>query len=458
MTDRNLPFSEEGENGVLACILHDPQNSLDTCIAMGVNIDHFFIPAHRMIVASVSEMLAEGKRIDVLTIIEHMKKAGTLDESGGSEYVYKLMDHHITMAYLDEYIGMLKNADTRREIIRACNHGIKSAYDSDDPELLRAECESMFLDMKRNIEVKDTKSIFREIVNEMHKGMSGEPVEIGLPTGFPTLDEYNEGGMRRKGVYWLSGHENTGKTSMKCNIIRNMLLSGRSVGDLTLEMSVRDELERMAGIHCGINCGRVIRGKQSVDLDRLTEAKDLFVNSGRLHIADQENVCTGTELFSWARRMVCKHRVDLITVDYFQLIEVEGNAHMKIEEETTKKSQIVKKIAGVLNVPVLCVAAINSEGKVRGSRMADYDGAGHWRLEDDDGKDFQSSPPDYKRNISLVTQKARYGVPFKRLPLTFTGSTGRFSERGASKQEIDEIDRRLCGMPGSGDFEQPEIF
>ena len=240
--------------------------------------------------------------------------------------------------------------------------------------------------------------------------------------------------MRDGQVYWLSGNEKTGKTSLKANIIVRQLIAGRKVGDITLEMPFRDELEKLMGIHLAQNIATAMQGgKTWIGPERMAETRKLLVESKRLHILDRQMVRTTTDFWSACRRLVYRHGVQLITLDYFQKLQVDGENKKSLEQKTTEKSQAVVDVASMLNIPILCVAAIEStHGKIRGSRMADYDGAAHWQLSRDEEKEPHA--PDFSQEITVFTKASRYGVSFGSKKLQFSGLTGRFEEPNDKKE------------------------
>jgi replicative DNA helicase len=433
MTDRVPPYSEEGEVGILGSALLKGADVLDICLQERLSLDSFYIPAHRTIFGAMGTLYTEHKAVDVLTVTEHLKKKGNLDRIGGAVFLDRLIDRTPTVEHAEFYIDEVKKAHLRRKMATSAREIESECYTTEEPEDLRSRAESAFTNMERQVEKKSVKRIFGEMKDDIKRGQAGEEVEIGIPTGFEILDSLNEGGMRKAGVYWLSGEEGTGKTSMKCNIILNLLEEGRRIGDLTLEMSVREELEKMTNIHLGTNVSKLIRRKTYVGAEELPDAEDLLINSKRLFINDQSDVSTSVEFWSWARRMVIKNKVDLLCLDYFQLLNLPGSEKMSLEEQTTKKSKVVKDVAGILGVPVLCVAAINKDGKVRGSRLADYDGAGHWQLSRLGDEEPES--PHYEQEVNLLTKKARFGVPFVNIKMKFTGLTGKFEELGRRKHD-----------------------
>ena len=434
MTQQSPPYSDEGEKGLLGSILLEPERVIDLCLQAKMNVDAFYIPAHKIVFTAIGTIIGKGGAVDIRTVADYLKQKGQIEQAGGVLALDKLIDDTPTSAHAGHYIEMVKRRWLGRKIYQACIEGRSEVLEGDDPEKLRSKLEQIFTDMSEMKTSMTIKEMFVEMTENIRLGMSGAPPERCLSTGYFGLDELNEGGMRKGGVYWLSGEEATGKTSLKCNIINRILAAGKSVASLTLEMTKEDEIERMVGAMIGQSIPRAIRGKGRIDPVKFLEAQKLISESGRFFIEDQSSVDSSTGLWSYARRMVSKHNIDLLVVDYFQLLNLPDSGKMSAEQQIAEKSKCVKDIAGILKIPVLCVAAINKDGKIRYSKSADYDGAGHWRLKRE--SDARPAAPLFLQEIQLYTQKARFGIPFAELDFRFYGGTGCFEEKG----EFEDVD------------------
>jgi len=437
--ERVPPYSQDAERGVLGAILLDSKRVVDLCLAKKMTTDDFHIPQHSRIFAAFGTMYAKDVDIDVLTTSQFLRQKKQLEGIGGAVFLDRLIDSTPTAAHAEHYIEEVKKHSMRRKLISAAREVEREAYDIENPEDLRSRAEVSFTSLERNDKSVPICDIFDDIDRDIELGMAGTPPEIGIPTGFRGVDEAFEGGLRNGGVYWLSGEEGTGKTSLKCNIIDRILKNTEhKVADLSLEMTRRAEIEKLIGISTGQNISRIIRGKTKFPrIDEIKEAREMYEKSGRFFIEDQKSVHLTTELFSWGRRMVHKFGCKLLCIDYFQRLRVPGGEKMTMEKETAMKSNAVVDLAGHLNVPILCVAAINADGKIRGSRQSDYDGEGHLRLSEDD-PDYEPQGPDFIHYLTGFSQKARFGRKSVKIPLEFIAATGVFKEPGQDRMVEEE--------------------
>lgn len=430
------PYSEEAEKGVLGAVLMDAKRVLDVCVEKKITVDDFYIPAHRKIITVLGTMFAQDERLDILTIAEALRLKDQLESIGGAVYLDRLIDACPTPANADYYIDIIKQKSLCRQILNSGREAQAEAYNCEDPEELRSRMEMTFTNMEHRVKTKDLIGVYQEIDDDIQNALNGKPREIGISTGYRCIDGIFEGGLRNGGVYWLSGEESTGKTSLKCNIIDRLLITDPEmiIGDLTLEFSRRAEIEKLLGIHANTNISRIIRGVPgNRNVGEIPPAADMLVKSGRLMVEDQQNVLSTVEFVSWGRRMVGKYGAKLLTVDYFQKLNVPGGEKMTMEKETSIKSKTVIDLAGKLEVPILCVAATNDHGKIRGSRQADYDGEGHLRLKD--VTEGEANGPEYVYDIEAFSQKARFGRKNVTVPLQLYGVTGRFEEMAKEDEQ-----------------------
>lgn len=439
MTEHHLPYDENAEKSVIGSILMDYDKIVDICVEKKLSKECFYITSNNLVYECIMQMHTENKVIDILTLTDRLRENGVLDKIGGAGSLDKMQDVTPVTAHAEYYIDIVKKHSLSRKIIALCTEGMNKGYTYDDPEVLRSRLESAFTNMERKIDGIDVGKVFDTMKNDIIDGLAGKKIEVGLTTGYKSLDNLMEGGFRRGGVYCLSGEEASGKTSLKCNIVNRLLKKGFRIADWNGEMSVTEEIEKMTAIELGQNVSELKKNRIGCDgvgaKEKLKELEKLFVESGRLHLSDQSTVSSTVEMWSWARRMVYRHKVDIIVIDYLQLIQVPDNEHMRIEEQTSKQSECVKNIAGTLNIPVFVLAAANMDGKIRGSRKADYDVAGHWRLEKD--RDSNPQPKMYEEQVTLNMKKSRFsfmGESAKEI-LTFYGLTGKFEDNHERRRE-----------------------
>ena len=441
------PHSEEAERGLLGAIFLDATETLDLCIEHKMDERAFYVPANRLIFKAMGTLLAKHKPVDVLTVIDQLKKGRNLQLIGGSLYIDRLVDGATTAAHAEHYITMLKEAWLRRRIIEGAREMSHKAYEVEDPELLRSEAEILFTQMHQRRTERTIATVWQEIAADVQAAAEGKPTQIGLDTGYHGIDTLNTGGMRPGSVYWLTGKQKAGKTRLKCNIMLRLMGAGRRVGDLILEGSLKDEMERLANIFLDMELVQLMLGLSRKGLEDLPKAEGFLVNSGLLHAGDRLDAATTTEFRSWARRKVVKDGCEILFLDYLQRLRVPDPAKKSMEQMTAEKVDCVEETAQELGVPLVCLSAINEGGDVRGSRYADYTGSAHWQLikSGDKGK-----PPGYWTTLTFWVKEARYAGSDKRITLRMKGTTGVIEVGGL-------VDGCRPKGEGPGDSDQGEL-
>jgi len=416
-----VPYSEEAEKGLLGSILQESTKILDLCIENKLNVEAFYVPAHREIFAAMGTLLTKGRPVDVLTVSEQLKRTGKLAKVGGGTYLDRLIDATPTTSHCEHYIFMLREAWLRRKIVAAAHEAAALAYDCEDPELLRSQVEVAFTTMHANASTKSVASVWGKLEEAVLAGLEGRPQQVGINTGMPELDKVNTGGMRPGSIYWLSGKQKSGKTRMKRNITALLLGAGRKVASCVQEGTMADEIEGLANILIDASLGQMMLGLSRKGKDDIPRAKRMIVESGLFLCTDTTEVKTTVEFRSWARRQVTKFGAEIIMLDYLQRLMIPESGKKGMEEITSEKVSCLEQTAQELGVPMLVLAAINDAGDVRGSRYADYTGAAHWQL----SRETESTrAPDHCVELKLWVKEARYAASDQEIELVMNGRTG----------------------------------
>ncbi len=360
------PYSEEAERGVLGSILLDPTRVVDICIENQILPESFHVPTHNLLYGALRDMFLAGNVIDVLTVAEHLTSTGILEKIGGATYLDRLVDSTPTAAHAEYYIDIVRQKFLLRKII-TCSHAAENAcYDSlEGADTILSHLEQSFLDISEGQHgsmlswsgaVKDTMQNIENVFN-------GAKVMSGIPTGFKNIDKVAQG-LRAGEMIVLAARPSMGKTSLAMNIAENVALGAvddstpRAVGIFSLEMSQEALVMRMLCSHAGVSSFRLARGYVSQTIhgklmqaaSLLTKAPIFLDDAGGLDIM---------ELRARARRMHKKQDVQLIVVDYLQLLHSSEYARQGRQIETANISANLKAMAKELKVPVLVLSQLS---------------------------------------------------------------------------------------------------
>jgi replicative DNA helicase len=327
--DRVPPYSEEAERGVLGAVLLDFERVLNLAIESRITPETFYIPAHRTIYEAMTAMLQHGQVVDILTLTDYLSTKGLLDKVGGSDYLERLVDSTPTAAHAEYYIDIIRQRYLLREIINCSRDAENSCYDADqNADTLLSQVEQNFLNITENqhgeiIEWHDAVNEVMDHVERVFQTKRG--MDNAIPTGFKDIDRQLNG-LRGGEMIVLAARPSMGKTSLAMNIAENVALGvgltdgeGHSVGIFSLEMSYMSLVTRMLCCHAKVPGFKLAQGYVSADYHgNLVQAASVL-NKAPIYMDDTGGLDV-MELRARARRMKKKYNIDLIVIDYLQLL------------------------------------------------------------------------------------------------------------------------------------------
>jgi replicative DNA helicase len=361
------PYSEEAERGVLGCLLLDSERILDLCLEAQVSEEAFYVPSHRIVFDAARQIRERGGAADVLTVTDRLKATGQLDGIGGAAFLDRLVDSTPTAAHADYYVDIVRQKHLLRSVINCARLAENNCYDTErSADEILAEAEQAFLDITEEQHgvairwsdaVKQTMAHIETILATRH------PVS-GLPTGFENLDSKLLG-LRSGEMIVLAARPSMGKTSLAMNIAENIALGRGSdhephaVGIFSLEMSADALVLRLLCCMAEVSGFKLAGGSagSQVAHQRLTRAASLLTKAA-IYLDDTGGLDI-LELRARARRMKKKHGVELIIVDYLQLLHSSEQARQGRQIETAHISGQLKAMAKELKVPVLVVSQLS---------------------------------------------------------------------------------------------------
>lgn len=361
-----LPFSLEAEQSVLGAILIEPKSLLQ--VADTLKPFHFYIPQHQAIFKALTDMFELNSTIDLVTLLEWLKKNDVYDDAGGKEYLTRLAQSVPSAANINTYAAIVREKYTVRALIVASRDIISDASDGKtEPGLLLDSAEQRIFNIRQDKDVAGLRHIGDVIENETFVRLSKLANEetrkdfIGIPCGISAVDKYTTG-LNKSDLIIIGARPGMGKTSFCLNIARNVAVNcGKTVCFFSLEMT-RDQLaQRMLSNEACIKSEKLRTGE-------LTEED--FVNLGiaseRLSKApiyfDETSGITVPEIKAKVRRM--NGKCDVVMIDYLGLLRSSGTKENRVQE-VSDITRNLKIMAKELNIPVVCCAQLNrgTEGK-----------------------------------------------------------------------------------------------
>jgi len=378
-TGRIPPHSQDAERAVLGCVLFEPERTIDLCNDNQLRPESFFFPLHRKLFEVLVTMHSELRGIDLVTVREFAKAREYPAEIYGGELLNELFDSTPTSAHALHYIETVRRNHLLRNIIEESRSAIDKCYDgSNEVETLLSEISENFFQISQGNVLSESKTwgdLMGGVVKEFNQLFDNPQTGLtGISTGFKQIDEKTLG-LQKKDMFVLAARPSMGKTSLALNIAENISLGiGQEnhtplpVGVFSLEMGAEQLVKRMLCSQAQISFPKLVRGQ--VSSGRHTDFMDAAqrMQSMPIYVDDTAGLDV-MDLRSRARKMKRKYDVQIIIIDYLQLLNFAAKSSQGRQLETSGISSQIKAMAKELDVPVMVLSQLsrNSENRDRTS-------------------------------------------------------------------------------------------
>ena len=408
------PHSEEAEKSVLGACLIDKDAVIS--VVEFLRPEHFYDENHGQIFEAILVLYEDRAPIDIITLTEKLKKQKALKRTGGATYLSELASSVPTAANIEHYGHIIKDDYTKRMLISAAARVSEQAFDESseaDQVLDKAEQEIFALSQAHLkqvfIPVKDALAESFDRLDELHKKASGLR---GVPSGFKDLDNMLAG-FQASNMIVLAARPGIGKTALALNIARHVAVEEKTpVGFFSLEMSKEELVDRLLIRQAEIDAWKLKTGKlEEDDFTKLSEAMGALgdVAEAPLFI-DDTPAASVLEMRTKARRLQVEHGLELIIVDYMQLVR--GRQRENRVQEVSEISMGLKNLARELKIPVIAVSQLSRAVEVRGGarpRLADLRESGSIEQDADVVVFLYREDEENPENITLEIAKHRNG-------------------------------------------------
>jgi replicative DNA helicase len=361
---KSLPHSEESERAVLAGVLLDPGRL--PAVAERLTADDFYAERHRTLYQVMVDLQLAGREIDLRTVQAKLEQQQRLEAVGGMAYLSSLDLDLPDLARLDTYVELIKERSVRRRLIDACGEITRLSFDG-GVEAAQAldQAERVVLELGEEAIRRGfvpLQEVFHTTLAELEE--KPERVLAGVATGYTDLDKMTLG-LHPGNLVILAARPGVGKTSLALNIAQHVALrEDRCVGIFSLEMSREELALRILSAEANVEFYRMRSGHLSqTHWSRLLKTVKTMADK-RLYIDDSANPSL-LEVASKARRLKAEKGLDLLVIDYLQLMEAGGryeNRNLEISAITRHFKQLAKE----LDIPVLCLSQLSRRPEQRG--------------------------------------------------------------------------------------------
>jgi replicative DNA helicase len=363
------PQDIEAERSVLGSLMID-SNAI-VRVADILKAEDFYIPAHQKIYASIINLFEKNQPIDILTISADLKSRKQLKEIGGVDYLTELVSVVPTSAHVEHYANIVKEKQVRRDLITASSEINEKAFEHHDFESLLDHVESRIFSISERsrpqkfVHIKEELPKAYERLEHLHRGERG--ALRGIPTGFHQLDNILSG-FQHSDLIILGARPSFGKTAFALDIARQTALLGYSVGIFSLEMSKDQVVDRIISSQAQVPLWRLRTGRLTDELEFQLVQKALDdLSRGKIFIDDSPNP-TILQMRSMARRLQLDNSLDLLIIDYLQLIQPRTDSTSMVQQ-VTEISRGLKSLARELKIPVLAISQLSRDVDKRETKI-----------------------------------------------------------------------------------------
>lgn len=432
---RTPPQNLDAERALLGAIILKPDTMHD--VSVTVYPESFYADKHREIYRAILHIFTKGEPIDILTVTTKLREQGQLERVGGASYVTELVETVPAAGNALYYGELVQNKSILRGLIHAADEIAEIGYS--DPESVD---EAMDQAEKRiyNVTNAPTSQKFTPIGSSLteawdrfEKLNSSEQEARGVLTGFTALDQLLAG-LQKSDLIILAARPSMGKTTFALDIARNAAVQyGASVGIFSLEMSDQQLVDRMLAAEAGVDSWKLRTGNLRSDHEfEAVQSAMAKLSEAPIHIDDQpgNNIL---KMRSSARRLKNEHGLDLLIVDYLQLMSPTATkASDSMVQQVTEISRSLKILARELDVPILALSQLSRAVEQRGGkpRLSDLRDSGSIEQDADvvmfiHREDKINKESDRPNIAEILVEKHRNG-PVGSTELYFDGKHVRF--------------------------------
>jgi replicative DNA helicase len=433
VTTQAPPQSLDAEEAVLGALLLSP-NAIAT-VSDELRPDDFYRESHRLIFQAAIALDVRGEPVDAITLVDELERNGTLSEAGGRARIHEIAALVPPTSNVHRYAEIVREASLRRKMIKAGGDIARLGWDGlgHSDELL-AEAESVLSSVTNDVARTDfvplSVDLDQIVADVYHAFETGKP-KMGLLTGFVDLDKLTTG-FHPGELVLIAARPGMGKSVIAQNIAENVADAGGHAAFFALEMSKKEMLTRSLARQAGVDQYHIRTGQMpGEEMQRVHQAAQV-IRGRNLFVEDNPSV-TPHELRARARRLQRQAALDVLIVDYVQLMMSQRGGQESREREVALISRSLKVLAKELEIPVIAVCQLNREVEYRTNKrphLSDLRESGS--LEQDADlvifiyRDEYYDPDSEAKGIAeLIVAKNRHGAQ-DTVKLTFVGAKSTF--------------------------------
>jgi len=363
------PQAIELEEAVLGALMLE-KNAFNEVIDL-LTPEIFYKEAHKSIYGAIQQLFEKSEPIDIRTVVHQLRKMGELELAGGAGYVVSLTRNVASAANIVYHTRILIEQAIKRELIRLSGEMLRDAYESaTDAFNLLDQMEQALFKISESTTRKnymDISSAMQIAIKELEAKKEHKDGLTGVPTGFSALDRITSG-WQKSDLIIVAARPSMGKTAFSLSLLRNAAVDfGRAVAIFSLEMSTLQLVDRLISAEAEIESSKLKTGRlQDWEMEQLN-TKLSKIRDAKIFIDDTPALSI-LELRAKARRLKAQNNIELIVIDYLQLMtgDTSKNSSGNREQEIASISRSLKQLAKELDVPIIALSQLSRAVETRG--------------------------------------------------------------------------------------------
>jgi replicative DNA helicase len=445
MQDKLPPQNREAEEAVLGSILMDQEAIYD--VAEFLKADMFYVTVNRWIYESILRMHGRNNALDIITLGEELRRNGQLEEVGGEPYLVGLVGVVPNSLNVESYGRIVEGASIRRDMLRVAGQLAMFAYDeAESIDSILDKAGAAVFELGENRQAKDLVHIgdaTNRYIENLEKLRLLDSDITGLPTGLNDLDNVING-LNGPDLVILAARPGMGKTALNTKIVSSISKDKtKKVAMFSLEMSDEQVVGRMAAAEAGINLQSLARADlQEFEWNSLYTAID-SINKTGIFIDDSPTL-SPMQLRTKCRRLHAEHGLDLITVDYIQLMKGDDNNSSNRVQEVGEITRGLKNLARELGLPIVALAQLSRGVESRQDKrpmLSDLRDSGSIEQDADIvmfiyRDDYYNPETSERPNIAEISIAKHRNGPTSTVDLYWNGASAEFNNLRRSEVQL----------------------
>jgi replicative DNA helicase len=322
----------------------------------------FYEPRSQKIYKAIQTLSLNENPVDIMTVVEELKREGTLDDIGGAGYILELSERVASSAHIEYHAKILAQKYLARQLISFASVIETKAFDEtvDVDELMQEAEGSLFELSQKNMRQDYTQidPVVKQAVEILQKAAANKGGLTGIPTGYAKLDDYTSG-WQRSDLVIIAGRPAMGKTSFALSLAKNIAVDyDTPIAFFSLEMNNVQLVNRLISNVCEIEGKKILNGQLDDEEWKRLDKNVRKLQAAPIYIDDTPGMSI-FELRTKARRLVREKGVQVIMIDYLQLMNANGARFGSRQEEVSTISRSLKGLAKELDIPVLALSQLN---------------------------------------------------------------------------------------------------